>query len=169
MKKIKKEEMEEIKGIFEASLISFHKRHGGDKVITQILPIVDTNGGSVEFSIYERKKSTDPLIESTPKLIDRCNFEDYIYKVGNIPKWVARLTNGIAKAAKQFGFDASNIKADGEKAIYDLFQEKELKSATLFYGNGKMVCIVTKNDGEQEAFDAMELMNAFLAENETAV
>ena len=145
----------ELKPVFEEALTSFHKvGRGANRRITQLLP--NDEKGELDFAIYERIPSDDPLEGATNKLIETTDFTNYILTVAGIPKW------GRSLALSGLSLLPAGVDTKASKDLYGIFKEEGYTSATVYYHDGAVKTIVRLVDGSTKEVDLFKTLDAFL-------
>jgi len=153
--------LNELKPMFEKSLLDFHKvGRGANRRITQVLP--DDEKGELSFTIYERIPSNDPLEGVTNKLVEKVDFTNYILTVAGIPKW------GRSLALAGLSMLPAGVDVKASKDLYNVFKEEGYTSATVFYNDGTVKTIVRKSDGSMIDADLFATLDSFLTANTPA-
>lgn len=152
------EKVNELKPFFEQALSDFHKvGRGANRRITQLLP--NEEKGELDFAIYERIPSSDPLEGATNKLVEKVDFTNYILTVAGIPKW------GRSLALAGLSMLPAGVDVKASKDLYNVFKEEGYTSATVFYNEGAVKTIVRKADGSTIDADLFATLDSFLTAN----
>jgi len=148
--------LNELKPMFEKSLLDFHKvGRGANRRISQLLPNAEME--DLDFFIYERQVSDDPLEGVKNVLIEKCDFTNYILSLSNVPKWARSLAlSGLSMLPEGVVVKAS-------KDLYTLFKESGYTSATIFYNEGVVKTIVRMEDGTTQEVDLFSTLDAYLS------